>query len=166
ESALAIAAAVGAEFIRVNIHTGARLTDQGIIEGSAHETLRYRKLLGSQAIQIFADVDVKHSAPIAARELRVEVEELVSRGGADAVIVTGSGTGAETSLEDLKTVKSAAGASPVIAGSGVDAKNVSAVLKIADAVIVGTSLKQDGITTNHVDPARVTALITAVRTLG
>src|SRR5262245_52876600 len=62
KSALAIAAASGAEFIRVNIHTGARLTDQGIIEGAAHETLRRRKSLGAE-IRIFADVDVKHSAP-------------------------------------------------------------------------------------------------------
>ena len=45
-SALAIAAAVAADFIRVNIHTGARLTDQGVIQGTAHKTLRYRKLLG------------------------------------------------------------------------------------------------------------------------
>src|SRR5262245_22264078 len=40
ESAIAIASAVPADFIRVNIHTGARVTDQGIIEGTAHETLR------------------------------------------------------------------------------------------------------------------------------
>src|SRR6516162_8723403 len=71
ESALAIAAATSAEFVRVNVHTGARLTDQGLIEGAAHRTLRYRKLLGAD-IKIFADVDVKHSAPIAVRELKVE----------------------------------------------------------------------------------------------
>src|SRR5215831_4935638 len=68
ESALAIAAAVSAEFIRVNVHVGARLTDQGVIQGTAHSTLRYRKLLGSN-IRIFADVDVKHSAPLAVRDL-------------------------------------------------------------------------------------------------
>jgi len=53
-SALAIAAAVNAAFIRVNIHTGARLTDQGLIQGTAHQTLRYRKLLGCD-VKIFAD---------------------------------------------------------------------------------------------------------------
>src|ERR1051326_681144 len=76
ESALAIAAAVPAEFVRVNIHTGARVTDQGLIEGRANDTLRYRKLLGSD-VRIFADVDVKHSAPIAARPLEDEVEDIV-----------------------------------------------------------------------------------------
>jgi len=161
ESALAIAAATGAEFVRVNIHTGARLTDQGVVEGMAHQTLRYRKLLGVD-VKIFADVDVKHSAPLAARDLKTEVEELVSRGCADAVIVTGAGTGHQTSFDDLKVVKSAVGEKPVIAGSGVNVSNVAEVFKIADAVIVGTSLKRDGITTNPVDPERVRKFMEAV----
>src|SRR6185503_19656412 len=42
-AALALCAACGGNFIRVNIHTGAMLTDQGIIEGDAYETLRYRE---------------------------------------------------------------------------------------------------------------------------
>src|SRR5213592_4809579 len=75
-TALAIEAAVDAALLRVNIHTGARLTDQGLIQGTAHQTLRYRKLLGCD-VKIFADVDVKHSAPLASRELRDEVEEVV-----------------------------------------------------------------------------------------
>ena len=162
ESALAIAAATSAEFIRVNIHIGARLTDQGVIEGAAHNTLRYRKLIGSDS-KIFADVDVKHSAALAARDLTTEVEELVSRGCADAIIVTGSATGREASLADLRVAKAAAGACTVIAGSGVDAANVAAVLQIADGVIVGTSFKQGGVTTNPVDGQRVREFMDVVR---
>lgn len=162
ESALAIASAVEAQFIRVNIHAGARLTDQGLIEGTAHETLRYRKLLGS-GVHIFADVDVKHSAPLAPRDLGDEVEELTSRGCADAIIVTGSATGKQTALEDLKVVKKAAGSAPVFAGSGVDASNLASVLQIADGVIVGTSFKRDSVTTNPVAPDRVQTFMDAVR---
>jgi membrane complex biogenesis BtpA family protein len=162
ESALAIAAAVSAEFIRVNVHVAARITDQGLLEGTAHRTLRYRRLLGSDT-KIFADVDVKHSAPVAVRDLKVEVEELVGRGCADAVIVTGSATGLETSLEDLKTAKSFAGSACVIAGSGIDARNIAATLRIADGAIVGTSLKRGGLTVNPVDQDRVRTLMEAAR---
>jgi hypothetical protein len=164
ESAIAVAAAADAQFIRVNIHTGARLTDQGLIEGKAHETLRYRKLLGSN-VAIFADVDVKHSAPVAARPLEEEVEEIVSRGCADAVIVTGAATGKQTSLEDLKKAKRSAGPVPVFAGSGVNSSNVAEVIKVADGAIVGTFFKRDGVTTHAVDPDRVCVLMSALRLL-
>jgi uncharacterized protein len=160
ESAIAVAGAASAQFVRVNIHTGARVTDQGIIEGTAHETLRYRKSVGSDA-KIFADVDVKHSAPVAGRPLQVEVEEIISRGGADAVIVTGAATGKQAAVDDLKIAKQAAGNVPVFAGSGVDSTSVAAVLKIADGVIVGTAFKRDGVTTNPVEPDRVRSLVAA-----
>jgi uncharacterized protein len=162
ESALAVAAAAGAEFIRINVHTGARVTDQGIIEGAAHETLRYRKLLGSRTL-IFADVDVKHSAPVTARPLEVDVEEIVHRGGADAVIVSGSGTGKQTAIDDLRNAKSAAGPIPVYAGSGVDAGSIAEVLRIADGAIVGTALKKGGVTTNAVDQERVRTFMRVVK---
>jgi len=162
ESAIAVASAVAAQFIRVNVHTGARVTDQGIIEGAAHDTLRYRKLLGSD-IQILADVDVKHSAPVAARPLEAEVEEAVSRGGVNAVIVSGSATGKQTAIEDLRTAKQAADRVPVLAGSGVEAGNVAEVLRVADGVIVGTALKRDGVTTNPVDSNRVRMFMEAAR---
>jgi len=161
-SAIAIAAATGAAFIRVNIHTGARLTDQGVLQGDAHETLRFRKALGSD-VKIFADVDVKHSAPIASRDIRIEVEELIARGGADAVIVTGSGTGAEPALEDLKIAKAAAGATPVIAGSGADMSNLAELFGVADGLIIGTALKKDGVITNAIDPERARALTKAAQ---
>jgi membrane complex biogenesis BtpA family protein len=164
ESALAIAAATEAEFVRVNIHAGARLTDQGLIEGTAHDTLRYRRLLGRD-VKIFADVDVKHSAPVAVRDLSEEVEELVSRGGADAIIVTGSATGKQTDLEDLKAAKRAAGSAPVFAGSGVDRANAAGILQIADGLIVGTALKRDGVTTNPVETERVRTLMELLKPL-
>jgi uncharacterized protein len=162
ESAIAVATAASAEFVRVNIHIGARVTDQGIIEGTAHETLRYRKSLGAN-IKIFADVDVKHSAPLAARPLQEEVEEVISRGCADAVIVTGAATGKQTAMDDLRIAKQAARKAPVFAGSGVDAANVAEILKIADGVIVGTAFKRHDVTTNPVELDHVRSLMNAVR---
>jgi membrane complex biogenesis BtpA family protein len=162
ESAMAIAFAAGAQFIRINIHSGARVTDQGLIEGMAHETLRYRKLLGCD-VKIFADADVKHSAPLGSRDLKEEVEELVGRACADAVIVTGRGTGKQTAIQDLKEAKEAAGLIPVFAGSGVDIPDLAGLLKTADGLIVGTAFKLNGITTQPVDVERVRKFVSAAR---
>ena len=162
--ALAVAHAIGAAFIRVNVLCGARVTDQGITQGIAHELLRQRVLLDATNIRILADVNVKHSAPLGPpRPLRQEVTDLVERGGADAVIVSGEGTGEATDLTELARVKEAAGETPVLVGSGVKAETIRELLAQADGAIVGTSLKVDGIATNPVDLARVKALIAAAR---
>jgi hypothetical protein len=161
-SALAIAAAAGAGFIRVNVFTGARLTDQGIIAGEAHRLLRYRRTLGAR-VAILADVAVKHSAALAERSLEDEVEETLQRGLADAVIVTGSGTGKPASLGDVRRAKAAAGDAPVFAGSGVGAGNAAAVLAAADGIIVGTALKKAGRAANPVDGDAARAFARAAR---
>lgn len=158
-SALAVAVAVDAEFIRVNVLSGARVTDQGLIQGIAADLLRERKMLGAGRVQIFADVDVKHSAPLAARPLRDEVEDTVKRGLADAVVVSGRGTGAAVDSNDLAVVAGAAGKAPVVIGSGVTAESLPTLAAHADGFIVGTALKKNGISTAHVERARVEALM-------
>ena len=160
--ALAVAASAGAEFICVNVLTGARLTDQGIVQGEAYEVLRLRRLLGC-AVQVFADVAVKHSAPLGPRTLEEEVEDTARRAHADAVIVSGTGTGKSTDPEHLRRAKAAAGATPVLVGSGAGPGQAAALLRHADGLIVGTAFKRDGITTNPVDAGRVRAFMQAVR---
>jgi hypothetical protein len=104
DAALSIAVAAGLDFIRVNIHIGAALADQGIIQGKAYNTLRKRKDLNSNAL-IFADIRVKHAAPLGSLSLEQEVQDTVHRGLADAVIVSGSGTGLKTDVHELVQVK-------------------------------------------------------------
>jgi membrane complex biogenesis BtpA family protein len=162
-AALGVAHAVGAEFIRVNVLCGARVTDQGVMKGQAHELLRTRAVLGAGHIRILADVDVKHSAPLGPpRPLMDEAADLLERGGADALIVSGAGTGRPTDISDLQQVRAVAGPAPVFVGSGVTPETVCGLLPHADGFIVGTALKLAGVPTNPVDPARVAALVAAL----
>ena len=158
QSALAVAAAAGVEFIRVNILCGARLTDQGIVNGIAHDLLRERALLGAASVAIWADVDVKHSAPLTPRTLEDETADTVHRGLADALIVSGSGTGKSTDPEHVRRVKAAAGGTPVLIGSGVSAKTIQEFAD-ADGFIVGTSVKKGGDVGKGVDVKRVRELV-------
>ena len=154
ESALAVAAACGAAFIRVNVYTGARVADQGVLQGRAHAIQRLKRALGSEAL-IFADVAVKHSAPLGERALEDEVEDTVLRALADAVIVTGAATGKPASLDAVRTARAASCGAPLFVGSGVREDTVGEMLAAADGVIVGSSLKQDGHVANPVDVKRV-----------
>ena len=162
-SALAIASAVGGNFIRVNVLCGARVTDQGIIQGIAHDLLRQRALLGAQdTIKIFADVDVKHSAPFAERPLEDEVDDLIHRALADVVIVSGTATGKATDAEKVRRVKQVAGETPVFVGSGVTAETIRQFMDHADGFIIGTAFKKDGLTRNPVELDRVKAVMAAL----
>lgn len=161
-AALAIAVATGASFVRVNVHVGARVTDQGIVEGRAHETLRLRRALGAEHVRLACDVDVKHAAPLAPRPLDEQTEELVLRGLADAVLVTGHGTGAPVDRADLATVKRSTSA-PVLVASGATHASVRELLDVADGVIVGSCLRAGGRAGGRVDAALAREFVRAAR---
>ncbi len=161
EAALGIAVSVGASFIRVNVHVGARLTDQGLIEGRAHKTMRLRRALDASEVRLLCDVDVKHSAPLASRPLKEEVHDLVLRGGADAVLVTGSGTGRGVALRDLDEVLGAIDV-PVFVASGATEATLGAI-KRAYGVIVGSCLRVDGRAGGRIDLATAKRFADAFR---
>ena len=160
-SALGIAAAAGAGFMRVNVHTGAMVTDQGIIEGEAHRTLRYRRSLGSK-VSIYADVLVKHAQPLTPLSPGQATTECIERGLADGVIVTGAGTGRPVSRELLEQVREAAGDHPVFIGSGLSPDNADDLCPLAHGAIVGTWLKRGGQVENPVEVSRVREMVAAV----
>ncbi|MDP6086431.1 MAG: BtpA/SgcQ family protein [Nitrospinota bacterium] len=157
-AALSIASVAGGSFIRVGVHTGTMVTDQGIIRGTAHETLRLRKLLESD-VRIFGDFQVKHAAALAPPDLDRDARDLVERGLADTVVVSGIGTGIPAELEIVRRVKRAIPETPVLLGSGVDAENVADMLAAGDGAIVGSSVKEDGKLGQPVSARRVRELV-------
>lgn len=161
-SALAIATCTRAQFIRVNVLTGVMATDQGLIEGRAHELLRYRRELGSD-VKIFADVLVKHARPLSSPNLTVAVQDTIERGLADAIILSGWATGSPPSLEDLELASAAAHGTPVLIGSGADWENIPSLMQAADGVIVSSSLKRQGRREQPIDPIRVSRFVEATR---
>ena len=154
-AAVGIAAATNLDFIRVNIHTGAYVTDQGLIEGEAHRTLRYRRQLGVDDIAILADVFVKHAAPLVAIETEEAVQDTVQRGCADAIIVTGQATGHPVDTAFVQQVVRAANDTPIFIGSGLNAENASELAALSCGAIVGTYFKKGGQIHNPVDQRRV-----------
>jgi membrane complex biogenesis BtpA family protein len=149
-SALAIAKAVNADFIRVNQLFYASLSPEGLLEGNAGDVLRYKKAIECNAM-IFADICVKHAHHFVSLDEYVENAE---RCLVDALIVTGRATGKEISLRELKAVRKMA-RMPVLAGSGVTPENLSKIVKYCDGVIVGTYFKKHG----RVDADRVRKLV-------
>lgn len=161
-SGLGIAAATGAAFLRVNVHTGTMFTDQGTLEGRAHETLRLRTTLAPRLL-ILADVLVKHATPPQGIDPGRAAGDLRDRGLADILVVSGSGTGMATDPAGVLAAREAAPDAPVWVGSGLTPGNAGRLLERADGAIVGSSLQRDGRAGRGIEPARVRELVAAVR---
>lgn len=161
-SAMAISTCLGAQFIRVNVLTGVMATDQGFIEGKAHELLRYRRELGSE-VKILADVLVKHARPLGSPNLTTAVQETIDRGLADGIILSGWATGSPPNREDLELALNAAKGVPVFIGSGASWENIPELISAANGVIVASSLKRYGSIEQPIDPIRVSRFVEAMR---
>lgn len=160
---LGIAIASGAQFIRVCMFTGAGVWDAGSIdEGCAADLMRRRKDLGAEHIKILADVDKKHSVRFPGIDLATHIE-WTRFFGADGMIVSGRMTGDAPALDKVREAKRLAGDTPILLGSGTDASNVGAFLSVADGIIVGSSIKEQGDICRPVDVERVRAFVRAAR---
>lgn len=161
DAALAIAAVVGARCIRVNVHTGARVTDQGIVQGKAAETLRARRALGAEGVAIWGDVDVKHSAPLGERNPAREAEDLVKRGLVDAVLVTGEGTGLGVDPGKLRRIREAVAGTRLLVASGATRESLPELAALCDGVIVGSALRSNNAAGGPIDEGRAMAFARA-----
>jgi len=166
ETALSIALAVDAQFVRTNVHTGIAVSEQGLLIGKAHSVLRHRTFLHSDC-RIYADIAVKHAQPLVHSTVEQLVRDTALRGLADGLIVSGEATGLAVDEDFVRSVyKVTSGLDvPLFVGSGVNADNVASLLQNADGVIVGTWLKKDGVTTNPVDYDRVRLFVERARKL-
>lgn len=155
-AALAVAAITDAAFVRINVLSGIYATDQGLITGDAARVLRERARL-CPAVRIAADVHVKHSVPVSQPDIGLAASDTAYRGGADALIVSGTATGKGVDLDELRRVRAAVPDRPVWIGSGVTPQTAAGLLEIADGLIVGTCLKRGGRTEDDLDVERVRA---------
>jgi len=142
-SALAIAKAVGASFIRINVLVGAMIADQGILEGRAWDLALLKRQLEAADVSIWADVMVKHAAPLGDQTLEGQADDASKRGGAGALILSGRATGAEADPSDFQRVRDILPDAPLLVGSGLSARNFDRYRAVADGAIVASALYGD-----------------------
>ena len=163
--AMAVAHAAGLDFIRAEGFAFAHVADEGIIESSAAELLRYRRHIGADIVQVWTDVKKKHSSHAITADVDIgETAHAVEFMRGDAVIVTGTVTGDAPKSSDVSAVKKKTRL-PVYLGSGVTRKNLKSFFAAADGFIVGSEFKRDGDWSREVDAARVETFMAAHRKL-
>lgn len=162
---IAVATAVGAKWVRVFEWTNAYISHAGYIEGAGGKAMRYKNAIGAHEIRFFCDVHVKHGSHFIVSDRSIEERARDAElNGADAIVISGWETGAPPDLNLVRTVKEKVTV-PVILGSGVNEKNVTELLAVADAAIVGSHFKSDGNWRSPVDRDRVRRFMKLVRRL-
>lgn len=165
KEALGAAQAAGLDFVRAEGFVFGHVADEGYIDGSAADLLRYRRQIGAGDILVLTDVKKKHSSHAITADVDiVETAHAAELFLSDGVIVTGVATGTAASMEELQQVKRAVDI-PVLVGSGVTQENVERYLAVADALIVGSYFKYDGHWAKGVEFERVKAFMDKVKKL-
>lgn len=163
--ALAVAYAAGLDFIRAEGFVFAHVADEGLIESSAAKLLRYRRMIGAERVQVWADVKKKHSSHAITADIGLgAAAEAVEFMRGDAVIITGGVTGEAPRLSDVEEARAHCRL-PVILGSGIDVENIEEFYPSADGFIIGSHFKIDGDWANSVDPWRISSLMNKVAKL-
>ena len=163
KEALAVAHAAGLDWVRVEGFAFAHVADEGLIESCAGELLRYRRQIGAERIQIWADIKKKHAAHAITADVSLgETAATAEFMRADAVIVTGTATGKAPAREEVLEAKGNTKL-PVWVGSGIDAENIRQFREAADGFIVGSAFKRGGRWEQPVERKRVDALLKAIR---
>jgi uncharacterized protein len=158
--ALAVAHAAGLDFVRVEGFAFAHVADEGIIESSAASLLRFRRRIGAERVQVWADVKKKHASHAITADLAIgDTAAAAEFMRADAVVVTGSATGESASEPEIDEVRARCRL-PLYVGSGVTAENLPRFYPGADGFIVGSAFKVDGRWSETVDPRRVDRFMT------
>ncbi len=153
-AALAVAQAVRASFVR-EVFTGVYDSDMGLWQPDAAAALDYRRQIGAENVRLFFNIEPEFARPVSPRPIGALAHSVVVSSLADAILISGAMAGAETNLDHIREAKAAVPNTPVLANTGVKVETVRATLEVADGVIVGTGLKQDGYTWNPVDAGRV-----------
>jgi hypothetical protein len=162
KEALAIALAVGADFIRCENFVYAHVADEGLLgRAAAGSLLRYRRQIGAERIKVMCDIKKKHASHAITADLSIaDTAHAAELFGADGLIVTGGFTGQPASEADVAEARGASSL-PLLVGSGVTPEQVDGLLKQADALIVGSFIKRGGVWSNPVDPGRCRAIVAA-----
>ncbi|HMP90488.1 MAG TPA: BtpA/SgcQ family protein [Kiritimatiellia bacterium] len=164
-SALAVAHAAGLDFIRAEGFVFAHVADEGLIESCAADVLRYRKQIGADRIQIWADIKKKHSSHAITADIGLaETAHAAEFMRADAVIITGGVTGDPPVVEDVLAARDGTRL-PIMLGSGISHENLLKFWPHADGYIIGTAFKRDGDWRNPPDPGRIRRIMKEVKRL-
>jgi membrane complex biogenesis BtpA family protein len=161
ETALSVAHAIGARFVRIKVYVGAVVGINGVINGAAQRAQDFRRRLAAHGVEIAADVYDRTSSPLGVLPQTEAAHQARFHGHADALIITGSSV--PDSLERLRQVKAAVPDAPIYCGGGTTPDNLAQFFAACDGVVVGNAVTTGPAFQGRVDHGKLWAYMAAAR---
>ncbi len=160
-ASLDLAAATGAKFVR-EIFTGVYASDFGLWNTNYGEVSRHRQAIGAEDVKLLFNIVPEAAKYLAQRDITQIAKSTVFNCKADALCVSGLTAGVAADSQILAEVKKTVPRTVVIANTGCRKDTIASQLAVADAAVVGTTFKYDGVFENQVDKSRVLAFMEEV----
>lgn len=154
EMSMRAALEYSAAFIQVDSVCGHLPKDADIPYGKMMTELKNNRVL------IMGGVRFKYQPVLSCRSLKEDLELSKERCG--AVVVTGEATGVSTDEDKIREFRSILGDFPLIVGAGLNDKNASSQLTVADGGIIGSWLKDGHTATGEVNEGYVRSFMDIV----
>ncbi|MGO4105072.1 BtpA/SgcQ family protein [Leifsonia sp. YAF41] len=134
ERGFALAGEFGASFVQLDSVAG-HLTPED--EPAFAERLAEMRTATDAAL--LGGVRFKYQPYLSGNSLETDLRLGMER--ADAIVVTGSGTGIETSLDSITEFRGILGDFPLVVGAGITAANCAEQFALVNAAIIGSAFK-------------------------
>lgn len=161
---LAVAKAIGAKFVRTYV-SGSFEGLFGSQKFNPGEIFRYQRHIGADDVRVYTYFEAHAGTCLDSRSS----EEMLDAGVANLPIAGALFGGAHAGLpleaSHIASLKEEFPEVPIIIGSGASVNNIKELLTYGDGVIIGTSIKYDGILWNNIDPEKAQAFIKAAKNL-
>jgi hypothetical protein len=159
---LAVAKAIDAKFIRTYV-TGTYNGLFGWQEFNPGEIFRYQKQIGAENVRVYTYFEPHAGTSMDTSPLEAKIGAGLMNLPIAGILMGGPRAGLAPESSALATTKANFPDTPLVLGSGGRADNIQELLTYADGVIIGTSIKKDGILWNQIDPVRAAAFVKAAR---
>ncbi|MBT4824805.1 membrane biogenesis protein [Candidatus Woesearchaeota archaeon] len=152
---LALASEFGADFVQLDHIAGTY--SRGSLNFEAYE--KVKEMFSSTVV--LGGVWPKYYDPIEGSSLEEDLKIGMQR--AEAIVVTGQGTGKETPLDKIRKFREIIGDHPLIVGAGLTPENAYEQLCLSNGAIVGTCFKVDDKTYNPLDRQKIKDFMAVVK---
>ncbi|GAA6291763.1 BtpA/SgcQ family protein [Enterocloster asparagiformis] len=159
---LAVAKAIDAKFVRTYV-TGTYNGLFGWQTFNPGEIFRYQKQIGAENVRVYTYFEPHAGTGMDTRPVENQIDGALLNLPIAGVLMGGPRAGLPPQATALGRVKERFPQTPLILGSGGRVDNIKELLTIADGVIIGTSIKKEGILWNQIDPQRAAAFVKAAR---